>query len=55
MEYIRVTKDNLYDSISELDEEISGVEARIQAVYEKQITGKNGINSFWILIHYMRG
>jgi len=33
--------DNLYDRISELDEEIAGVDARIQAAYEKQITGKN--------------
>lgn len=33
--------DNLYDRISELDEEIEGVDARIQAAYEKQITGKN--------------
>ncbi len=33
--------DNLYDRISELDEEITGVDARIQAAYEKQITGKN--------------
>jgi site-specific DNA recombinase len=47
--------DNLYDRISELDEEIAGVDARIQAAYEKQITGKTCINSFWILIHYMRG
>ena len=47
--------DNLYDRISELDEEIAGVDARIQAAYEKQITGKMCINSFWILIHYMRG
>ena len=29
--------DNLYDRISELDEEIAGVDARIQAAYEKQI------------------
>ena len=34
-------QDNLYDRISELDEEIEGVDARIQAAYEKQITGKN--------------
>ena len=33
--------DNLYDRISELDEEIAGVDARIQAAYEKQVTGKN--------------
>ncbi|MDY6309025.1 MAG: recombinase family protein [Oribacterium sp.] len=33
--------DNLYDRISELDEEVAGVDARIQAAYEKQITGKN--------------
>lgn len=33
--------DNLYDRISELGEEIDGVDARIQAAYEKQITGKN--------------
>ena len=33
--------DNLYDRIFELDEEIAGVDARIQAAYEKQITGKN--------------
>lgn len=33
--------DNLYDRISELDEEITGVDARIQAAYEKQVTGKN--------------
>ena len=33
--------DNLYDRISEIDEEIAGVDARIQAAYEKQITGKN--------------
>lgn len=33
--------DNLYDRISELDEEIASVDARIQAAYEKQITGKN--------------
>ena len=33
--------DNLYDRISELDEEVAGVDARIQATYEKQITVKN--------------
>lgn len=33
--------DNLYDRISELDEEIAGVDARIRAAYEKQVTGKN--------------
>ena len=33
--------DNLYDRISEIDEEIAGEDARIQAAYEKQLTGKN--------------
>ena len=39
--YMSDRQDNLYDRISELDEEIAGVDARIQAAYEKQITGKN--------------
>ena len=36
--------DNLYDRISEFDEEIAGVDARIQAAYEKQITGKKRVS-----------
>ena len=36
--------DNLYDRISELDEEIAGVDARIQAAYEKTDNRKKRVS-----------
>lgn len=45
--------DNLYDKVAEFEEAMKDIDAKIGTSYGKEITGKNCMNFFWILIYCM--